>query len=90
MFTNSNRKGVNAGFTCSEWLVESPAKTCNYGRFPLYITGLLSDFCYAFSDDDLVSDESFFSWEKNSKSGIAVKSVSNFFKWLREDNDNTQ
>ncbi|KAF6027581.1 EIF4G3 [Bugula neritina] len=52
--------------------------------------GLLSDFCYAFSDDDLVSDESFFSWEKNSKSGIAVKSVSNFFKWLREDNDNTQ
>jgi len=81
---------VNAGFTCSERLVVSPARICNYGRFPFYITGLLSNFFYAFSDDDLVSDKSFFSWEKNSRSGIAIKSVSAFFKWLREDNDNTQ
>jgi len=76
---------VNAGFTCSEWLVGSPARICNYRRFPLYITGLLSDFFYTFSDDDLVSDESFFSWEKNSKSGIALISTSAFFNWLRGD-----
>jgi len=44
---------------------------------------LLSDICYALSEDELISDDSFFDWEKNSKNGIAIKSVSQFFQWLR-------
>ena len=44
---------------------------------------LLSDICYALSEEELISDDSFFVWEKNSKNGIAIKSVSQFFQWLR-------
>lgn len=44
---------------------------------------LLSDICYALSEEELISDDSFFAWEKNSKNGIAIKSVTQFFQWLR-------
>ncbi|XP_067951559.1 eukaryotic translation initiation factor 4 gamma 3-like [Watersipora subatra] len=45
---------------------------------------LFSDLCYAVSENDLITDESFLNWEKSSKTGIAVKSVSKFLQWLKE------
>ncbi|XP_067951564.1 eukaryotic translation initiation factor 4 gamma 3-like [Watersipora subatra] len=45
---------------------------------------LFSDLCYAVSENDLITDESFLNWEKSSQTGIAVKSVSKFLQWLKE------
>ena len=54
-----------------------------YYIFYRFILELLSDICCALSEEELISDDSFFDWENNSKNGIAIKSVSQFFQWLR-------
>ncbi|XP_067950382.1 eukaryotic translation initiation factor 4 gamma 3-like [Watersipora subatra] len=45
---------------------------------------LFSNLCYAVSENDLITDESFFNWEKSSNTGIVVKSVGKVLQWLRE------
>ncbi|XP_067950385.1 eukaryotic translation initiation factor 4 gamma 3-like [Watersipora subatra] len=45
---------------------------------------LFSDLCYAVSENDLITDESFLNWEKCSNNENAVKSVSKFLQWLKE------
>lgn len=53
--------------------------------YAVSVAELLNDVCYALSEEELVSDDSFFEWEKISKNGIALKSLTQFFKWLRTD-----
>jgi len=52
-----------------------------------FFVDLLETIFYALSEADLISDDSFHQWKRKNSSGIAIQSVSPFFKWLEETED---
>lgn len=64
---------------------------------PLTLSCLLADLLRTFFDklydEDVVKEDAFYSWESSKDpaeqqgKGVALKSVTAFFKWLREAED---
>lgn len=55
-----------------------------------YLADLLGMFFDALYDEDVLKEDAFYSWESSKDpaeqqgKGVALKSVTSFFKWLRE------
>lgn len=57
------------------------------------MSDLLRMFFYTLYDEDVIKEEAFYKWESSKDpaeqqgKGVALKSVTAFFTWLREDED---
>lgn len=64
--------------------------------FSIFFAGLLRTFFDVLYDEDVISEEAFYKWESSKDpaeqqgKGVALKSVTAFFTWLREAEEESE